>query len=244
VKIALAPLGPGDLGRVAHIRVAPDQEAWSGTVAQAFDDDPARVDLHVIEADGVPVGLFKIDRDYRRSVPIATPGALGLRAFLIDRDRQGRGIATDALRALPDYLARHYPKAPAVELTVNHANGAAIACYLKGGFTDTGQDWGGGRAGPQDLLHLPLPPARRMGLWADLGAWRMRAKRFLVRVRQKVPPGLRLVLGLLLILGGVLAILPVFGLWMLPLGIAVAALDVVPLWRKLRGHDRGGRSKR
>lgn len=52
-----------------------------------------------------------------------------------------------------------------------------------------------------------------------------------------MPPGLRLVLGLLLIAGGFLAILPVFGLWMIPLGIAVAALDVRPLvkrWRRRR----------
>ena len=63
----------------------------------------------------------------------------------------------------------------------------------------------------------------------------MRARRFLVRVRQKVPPGGRLLLGVLLMIGGLLAFLPVLGLWMLPLGVAVAALDVVPAMRWLRG---------
>ena len=234
MKITLAPLGPGDLPRVAHIRVAPEQEVFAGTVAEAFDTDPARFDLHVIEADSVAVGLFKIDRDYRRSIPIAAPGALGLRAFMIDRDRQGQGIATAAVRALPGYLARQYPQARAVDLTVNHANGAARTCYLKGGFADTGQDWLEGRAGPQDLLRMELPggsPSR----WR---AWRMKAKRVLVRVRQRVPPGLRLVLGVLLMIGGVFAFLPVLGLWMLPLGFAIAALDVVPILRWLRGRRR------
>ncbi len=65
-------------------------------------------------------------------------------------------------------------------------------------------------------------------------AWtrlRMRIKRVLVWVRAHVPPGLRLLLGLILMAGGVLGFLPVLGFWMLPLGIGIAALDIVPLWR-------------
>ncbi|SEL22542.1 hypothetical protein SAMN05443999_104129 [Roseovarius azorensis] len=53
---------------------------------------------------------------------------------------------------------------------------------------------------------------------------------------RRLPPGLRLVVGILLIGGGVLGFLPVLGFWMIPLGIAVAALDVVPVLRWLRGH--------
>jgi hypothetical protein len=55
----------------------------------------------------------------------------------------------------------------------------------------------------------------------------------LVRIRRRVPPGLRLILGLLLIVGGILGFLPILGFWMIPLGVAVAALDVIPLWRWL-----------
>ena len=53
---------------------------------------------------------------------------------------------------------------------------------------------------------------------------------------RRLPPGLRLVVGVLLIGGGVLGFLPVLGFWMIPLGIAVAALDVVPVLRWLRGR--------
>ncbi len=60
-------------------------------------------------------------------------------------------------------------------------------------------------------------------------------------VRDHVPPGLRLVVGLLLIVGGVFGFLPVLGFWMIPLGILVAGLDVVPLWRWLTG--RGPKSE-
>jgi hypothetical protein len=59
-------------------------------------------------------------------------------------------------------------------------------------------------------------------------------QRMLVRIRRRVPPGLRLVLGLLLIVGGILGFLPILGFWMIPLGVAVAALDVIPLWRWLK----------
>ncbi|WP_319826305.1 hypothetical protein [Thalassovita sp.] len=52
--------------------------------------------------------------------------------------------------------------------------------------------------------------------------------------RRRLPPGLRLVAGLLLMVGGVFGFLPVVGFWMLPLGVAVAALDVLPVWRALR----------
>ena len=58
-------------------------------------------------------------------------------------------------------------------------------------------------------------------------------------VTAHMPPGLRLVLGLLLILAGVFGFLPVLGFWMIPLGVAIAALDVVPLWRWITGR-RGG----
>ncbi len=82
-----------------------------------------------------------------------------------------------------------------------------------------------------------------------LNKWSLRRaktqfKRLLVRIRRTVPPGLRLVLGLLLMVGGVFAILPVLGLWMIPLGLAVAALDVKLLRDWMRGRKRLGRRRR
>ncbi len=51
-------------------------------------------------------------------------------------------------------------------------------------------------------------------------------------VRRHVPPGLRWVVGLVLIGLGFLGFLPVLGFWMIPLGIAVVAMDVKLLWRR------------
>lgn len=53
-------------------------------------------------------------------------------------------------------------------------------------------------------------------------------------VARNIPPGVRLVLGLLLVAGGVLGFLPVLGFWMIPLGVAVVAIDIRGLWNLLR----------
>lgn len=45
----------------------------------------------------------------------------------------------------------------------------------------------------------------------------------------------RIPAGLLLIVGGCLAILPIFGLWMIPLGLVLLA-DDIPLLARLRGR--------
>lgn len=46
-----------------------------------------------------------------------------------------------------------------------------------------------------------------------------------------LPRGLRAFLGVLLMALGVLGFLPVLGFWMVPLGIALVALDIPP-WRR------------
>ena len=66
----------------------------------------------------------------------------------------------------------------------------------------------------------------------DRTDWRARLARFRLRVRRRLPPGMRLVAGLLLICGGVLGFLPILGFWMIPLGLVVAALDIRPIRRR------------
>lgn len=67
-----------------------------------------------------------------------------------------------------------------------------------------------------------------------------RVRKFLDWVRTTVPPGARFGMGVLLIIGGVLGFLPVLDFWMIPLGVAVALLDVNQLrnwWRKRAGRQ-------
>ena len=51
--------------------------------------------------------------------------------------------------------------------------------------------------------------------------------------RDQVPPGVRTLIGVLLMIGGLFGFLPILGFWMLPLGLAFVALDFPPARRRL-----------
>lgn len=84
-----------------------------------------------------------------------------------------------------------------------------------------------------------MPEPRR----STAGRVRRLRRRIQVWAGRYLPPGTRLVVGLALMVGGVFGFLPVIGFWMLPLGIAVAAMDVAPIcrwFRRRRRKRRGG----
>lgn len=154
--ITLHPLGRDGLDRVAHIAVTPQQEPFCGTIAGHFQADEPACDFHLIARDSRAVGFFKIDRAYAANYHFAAPDELGLRGVMIDAREQGQGTGKAAMRALPPYIGRLYPKARALVLTVNEANPLARAVYLAAGFQDTGALHHGGQIGPQHILRLPL----------------------------------------------------------------------------------------
>lgn len=53
------------------------------------------------------------------------------------------------------------------------------------------------------------------------------AANWLARVRRPEARWLRIPLGILLVLGGIFSFLPVLGIWMLPLGLLLLALDLM-----------------
>jgi len=59
------------------------------------------------------------------------------------------------------------------------------------------------------------------------------AARAYAHLRGRYPTVVRWILGVGFVIGGFLAVLPVFGLWMLPVGLALLSDDVPPL-RRLR----------
>ncbi|MGD9294337.1 MAG: hypothetical protein PVI41_05590 [Roseobacter sp.] len=70
------------------------------------------------------------------------------------------------------------------------------------------------------------------------GKLRQTWSKALLYVEYNVPTGLRTIIGLVLIAGGGLGFLPVLGFWMVPLGIAVVALDAKIVFRSLRGSSQ------
>ena len=64
--------------------------------------------------------------------------------------------------------------------------------------------------------------------------------------RDHVPMGVRSLIGIMLMVGGVFGFLPILGFWMLPLGVAFIALDIpmtrhkIEAWmEKLQRKARG-----
>ena len=51
---------------------------------------------------------------------------------------------------------------------------------------------------------------------------------------ENLPPGVRFVLGLALMAGGIVGFLPILGFWMFPLGVGFVAMDIPPARRRLR----------
>lgn len=94
----------------------------------------------------------------------------------------------------------------------------------------------------------PQDKARESGPHAF---WRRTRRRLVVSTyrgmrvgKRRIPPGLRLIVGLLLICGGLLGFLPILGFWMIPLGIAIASLDIPPLYSALNARLRKLRYRR
>jgi hypothetical protein len=50
---------------------------------------------------------------------------------------------------------------------------------------------------------------------------------------RRIPRGVRSIIGVLFVIGGVVGFLPVLGFWMLPAGLALIALDIPPLRRRV-----------
>ena len=84
------------------------------------------------------------------------------------------------------------------------------------------------------MLHRRLDRAERL-LPGTLGGW-------VAHLRRPSASWVRVPLGVLLVLGGLLGFLPVLGFWMAPLGLVLLALDVAllrrPTARMLVGGER------
>lgn len=149
-------LGAEDAPRVAHLTLRPGQDQFTAVPAQRLAALRPGEDPWGVLWDDVLAGFLIIDRYYSSQYDFAHSGEPGLRSVLIDAARQGEGIGTAAMEALPALMQAEYPQARSLVLTVNRQNPGALAVYLRAGFVDTGTLFLGGRAGPQHILRMPL----------------------------------------------------------------------------------------
>ncbi len=102
------------------------------------------------------VGIFVIDTAYSSKYDFCPKGAVGLGTFFIDHQYQGKGYGKSTVVALKPYLLEHYPQFRRLYLTVNCQNKSAYHCYFSNGFTDTGELYLGGEAGPQHIMFIEI----------------------------------------------------------------------------------------
>lgn len=138
------------------LSVAPEQLEFTGTVADALAGVDGTRHPHGIWLDRSLVGFFIVDTRFDLAFDFSEVGSLGIRTFLIDGQRQGQGLGKAAVKALRPYLTGAYPASDMIWLTVNCKNLTAYRCYERGGFTDTGDLYLGGAAGPQHVMHQAL----------------------------------------------------------------------------------------
>jgi GNAT superfamily N-acetyltransferase len=157
----VVPLTQALAARAAALEVAPGQEAYVGSPKFNIPNtlaDPRSEGMLVYDGD-LLVGCYRMDFS-----PNAITGqryaaaSVGLRAFLIDRRHQGRGLGARAALAMCGDLQSRHPDRRVLLLAVHCRNRAAIATYRHAGFIDTGRCLAGGRAGPQHLMLRELRP--------------------------------------------------------------------------------------
>jgi RimJ/RimL family protein N-acetyltransferase len=135
-----------------------EQQDFAAPAAESLplgDHDPDWLSVAIL-VDGVPVGMFALDRGgYFREFD-DDPSAVLLRAFYVAPEHQGHGYVTEAVAATRAFVRQRLPDVKRVVLTVNHRNPAAITTYLKGGPVMTGEDYLGGLKGPQHVMVLEI----------------------------------------------------------------------------------------
>ncbi|WP_042455479.1 GNAT family N-acetyltransferase [Neobacillus dielmonensis] len=81
--------------------------------------------------------------------------ALLLRAYSVNPSFQGKGIAQESLKLLPEFVKIHFPEKNEIMLCVNYHNTQAQHVYKKSGFQDRGLR-AMGRKGEMFIFHLRL----------------------------------------------------------------------------------------
>lgn len=143
-----------------QLGVSAPQQAYVGQIDNLLADVVSCPDAEpmAICLGSEPVGYYRVD-PHPRSVAgrdFDVP-ALGLRAFFIDARWQGRGLGTLALSALLKDVIERHADARLLVLNVNESNHNAIRMYHRAGFSQSGELYDGGRAGPQHLMLRALP---------------------------------------------------------------------------------------
>jgi len=150
--IIIEPLTSAHIEQVKSIELGDEQVKFAGTAEEFLLDTSDTIHLHVIKFGYDVIGFFKLDTAYSSNYDFCPDGCIGLRAFALDKNQQGKGFGTQSVKALLLYLKANYDVYHSIYLTVNIKNPGANACYKKGGFECMNDTYLGGNAGPQHIM--------------------------------------------------------------------------------------------
>lgn len=160
--IHVAPVSAAIAAGVRAVEVTVAQAQFVGNTAFNLMDaeqDPASEPMAIL-ADAEVVGFYRLDFASNTVLGRALGApTVGLRAFAIDRRRQGLGYGVRAIDAMARDLGKRHPDRRLVLLAVNCCNHGAVSAYRAAGFVATGELMRGGRAGPQHVMLRYLPAA-------------------------------------------------------------------------------------
>ncbi|MBY6196778.1 GNAT family N-acetyltransferase [Vibrio hangzhouensis] len=153
--IEIQPLVTPVTEEVANLSVNSEQVQYVGIITDILSDSLPQQDENqwVIYSNDIAVGFFILDQAYSQTIDSCPKGAVGLRAFFIDKRYQGLGLAKAAITTiLTNYENWLNCDGADLYLTVNCRNQTAYNMYQKLGFDDTGELYLGGEAGPQHIM--------------------------------------------------------------------------------------------
>ncbi|PWI45999.1 GNAT family N-acetyltransferase [Streptomyces sp. ICBB 8177] len=148
MKLAFPPLTPAHYPFVARWLAAPHVSQWwrspaptAAAVAEHYRGRREGGDsthVHLIELDGVPVGLIQCyrhadDPEWDRAVGI--PDVAGIDYLIGEPSACGRGVGSAAIRAFAAATLDRYPDVTGVVAVPLTANRASCRALEKAGFT-------------------------------------------------------------------------------------------------------------
>ncbi len=111
--------------------------------------------LVVIVSGDEPVGFFVLDVGVEKFTLTDNANAVLVRSLSVNPSYQGKGIGTQAMALVPDFLREHLPNVDEIVLSVNCKNLTAYHIYLKAGYLYTGEKIDG-PMGQQRILHMMI----------------------------------------------------------------------------------------
>lgn len=125
---------------LSNYNLSEEQQRYTALPVDALQKCESEPDRHpiVILYGNQPVGFFVLHgwegvKDFSENKE-----AILLRAYSINAEYQGKGIASQSIRLLRSFVKEHFPEVNEIILAVNHANIVAQTVYKKGGFVDKG----------------------------------------------------------------------------------------------------------